>query len=133
MPARFGRAPFNVSGEDWRIITAMRANALIVGPEPLSSEFVEALLPALRAPVAKWTNSCPEPADPCGTLLLQDPHQLDLADQQRLDEWLSRGHQTQVVTVVPASLFPLVEQGRFLVSLYYRLNVVHLAFEPPGG
>ena len=47
--------------------------------------------------------------------------------QIELHDWLnvSRGA-VQVVTVTSQPIWPLVEEGRFLEGLFYRLNVVTL-------
>jgi transcriptional regulator of acetoin/glycerol metabolism len=53
-------------------------------------------------------------------------------DQQlRLYDWLNDGWENlQVVSISSASLRPLVDEGRFLEGLLYRLNVVHLEATP---
>jgi DNA-binding NtrC family response regulator len=41
-------------------------------------------------------------------------------------DWITvRGRDTQVISVTSTPLFPLVENGQFLESLFHRLNVVH--------
>ena len=131
MPDRFGQSPFGLGEEDWRVLTTARVHVMLVGPEPLTSQIVDALRPTFVEPIAQWVpHERNDLSRPCGTLLLSDAGQLTLDDQQRLDEWLTSGAAPQVVTMASAPLFPLVEQGRFLASLYYRLNVVYLSFEP---
>lgn len=67
------------------------------------------------------------PVDPPGTLLLWDVAQLALHQQIQLNDWMAiRRQQTQVISVTTAPLTPLVEGGRFLEGLLYRLNVVSL-------
>ena len=133
MPDRFGESPFGLGDEDWRVLTTARVHVMLVGPDPLTSQIVGALRPTFGEPVAQWIpNEGIDPSRPCRTLLLPDAGQLTLDDQQRLDEWLTSGCAPQVVTMASTPLFPLVEQGRFLASLYYRLNVVYLSFEPAG-
>ena len=62
-----------------------------------------------------------------GTLILSDASALSLVQQIELHDWLnsSRGL-VQVVSVTSQPIWPLVEEGRFLEGLFYRLNVVTL-------
>ena len=62
-----------------------------------------------------------------GTLVLADASALTLVQQIELHDWLnaSRGL-VQVVSVTSQPIWPLVEEGRFLEGLFYRLNVVTL-------
>jgi len=47
--------------------------------------------------------------------------QIDLFD------WLDRfGTTSQILSFTSSALWPLVERGRFLAGLFYRLNVVTL-------
>jgi transcriptional regulator of acetoin/glycerol metabolism len=60
-----------------------------------------------------------------GTLILADVDQLTIAQQITLLDWLSRkSRAVQIVSVTAASLRELVEEGRFLEGLYYRINTV---------
>lgn len=62
-----------------------------------------------------------------GTLLLHDVAQLTLSQQVALYDWLSLdAGDMQVVSIATERLVPLVEDGRFLEGLYYRLNVIRL-------
>jgi hypothetical protein len=132
MPERFGGSPFGLTEEDWRILATSRANVLLVGPEPVTSQVVDALLPVSTPPIARWrAHDHDLPSRPCGTLLLADAERLTPDDQQRLDEWLTDSP-PQVLATATTPLFPLVEQGRFLARLYYRLNVVYLELEASG-
>ena len=67
------------------------------------------------------------PEDHGGTLLLWDASRLTLDQQIRLNDWMGvRRVRTQVISVTTTPLLPLVEDGRFLEGLYYRMNVVSL-------
>jgi len=68
------------------------------------------------------------PSQPVGTLLLENVAALALAQQIRLHDWMS-GSRTQVISVVFAPLYPMVERGEFLEGLFYRLNMVTLEAE----
>jgi len=62
-----------------------------------------------------------------GTLVLRDVAALTLAQQVQLFDWLSAGGATlQVISLTTLPLRDLVEDGAFLESLYYRLNVIRL-------
>jgi len=67
------------------------------------------------------------PDVPGGTLFLVNVTALALGQQMRLCDWLEgAGRGFQVVSIARESLYPLIEQGRFMEALYYRLNVVCL-------
>ena len=61
-----------------------------------------------------------------GTLVLTNAWALTLDQQIELYDWLDTRRAVQVVSVTSKPLWPLVEQGRFLEGLFYRLNVVTL-------
>jgi transcriptional regulator of aromatic amino acid metabolism len=63
----------------------------------------------------------------CGTLVVSDAAALTQPQQIELHEWLNAGHgSVQIVSIASEPLWSLVEQGRFLEGLFYRLNVVTL-------
>jgi hypothetical protein len=67
------------------------------------------------------------PSHEVGTLLLSDVASLTLEQQIELFDWMSdRVGTTQVISVTSAPLLSLVEDGRFLEGLLYRLNVVYV-------
>ena len=66
-----------------------------------------------------------------GTLLLADVAMLSLGQQMRLYDWLAGGRDVpQIVSVSSVPLRPLVDDGRFLEGLLYRLNVISLDATP---
>jgi len=66
------------------------------------------------------------PKQHVSTLLTYDVAALTLRQQIDLYDWISvRGRDTQVISVTSTPLFSLVEDGRFLESLFHRLSVVH--------
>jgi hypothetical protein len=70
------------------------------------------------------------PTRRAGTLVLQGASGMTLAQQIHLHDWLSAGRGSlQVVTITSEPLWDLVQQGRFLEGLFYRLNVVYLEAE----
>lgn len=75
------------------------------------------------------TLDLPEPRK--GTLLLTDVATLSLAQQVELYDWLTGGcEHLQVVSISSVPLRPLVDDGRFLEGLFYRLNVIYLDARP---
>ena len=67
-------------------------------------------------------------------LMVGDVSALTLPQQLALYDWLHRFHNSvQVVSLASVPLWPLVEQGRFLEGLFYRLNVVTLAAHAQPG
>jgi transcriptional regulator of aromatic amino acid metabolism len=67
------------------------------------------------------------PEDRGGTLLLWDVSRLTLHQQICLNDWMgARRSRTQVISLTTTALLPLVEDGRFLEGLYYRMNMVSL-------
>ena len=66
-----------------------------------------------------------------GTMLLADVAMMSLGQQMRLYDWLSAAHDLpQIVSVSSVPLRPLVDDGRFLEGLLYRLNVISLDATP---
>ena len=62
-----------------------------------------------------------------GTIVVADAAALTLAQQIELHDWLNAGRGgVQVVSITSQPIWPLVEQGRFLEGLFYRLNVITL-------
>jgi transcriptional regulator of aromatic amino acid metabolism len=69
--------------------------------------------------------------DTRGTMLLADVAMMSLGQQMRLYDWLSAAHDLpQIVSVSSVPLRPLVDDGRFLEGLLYRLNVISLDATP---
>jgi hypothetical protein len=65
------------------------------------------------------------PTDPRGTLVLGNVDRLTMAQQITLSDWLARkGKDLQVVSVTQTPMTELIEDGRFLEGLYFRLNTV---------
>lgn len=62
-----------------------------------------------------------------GTLVVADASRLTLPQQIELHDWLNAGRGgVQIVSITSEPIWPLVERGRFLEGLFYRLNVVTL-------
>ncbi len=120
----------------WRRMFAARANLQLMGMPRVNMMFIgaddvvwRALGNSLRlsAPIASWRPGEPLilPAADLGTLIIRDVGEMTDVDQARLLKWLDHavGH-TQVVCTSNSSLLPLMAEGRFSDSLYYRLNTI---------
>ncbi|MQA30489.1 MAG: hypothetical protein GEU82_11740 [Luteitalea sp.] len=111
-----------------RIVKDARPNVMLVGPPAAASRMVGALGIDLRKRIVERRAAAPEswPRDGASTFL-RDIETLDLAQQQQLIEWLNRQpHRTHLIAGVGRSLYPDVKRGRFLDTLFYRLNVLQL-------
>jgi len=70
------------------------------------------------------------PAREARTWLLVNASALTSAQQTYLHEWMSDElGRVQVISVVLEPLYPLVERGRFLEDLFYRLNTISMEVE----
>jgi len=66
-----------------------------------------------------------------GTLILADVAMMTIGQQMRLQDWLTTTQdRPQVVSVSSVPLRPLVDDGRFLEGLLYRLNLIYLDATP---
>ena len=62
-----------------------------------------------------------------GTIILRAVETLNAYEQQNLLLWLDgAGSQVQLVTAVSIPLFRRVIEGKFLDTLYYRLNTLYI-------
>jgi hypothetical protein len=123
VPARLG-----IPHSDWETFLTTRANTVVVGNEDAALGLWTAVWPTLQKPIY-WVDAdrLSLPRQSAGTLMLQGAHALSVSAQQRLFEWLDRDARAmRVLTTSAEPLFPLVEGGRFLEVLYYRLNMLLL-------
>lgn len=106
-----------------------RANLLMIGPDDITSAFLEAVRPYLQDPVAILRGGEPFalPPGPVGTLILVNVGALTLAEQRQLYESLNdRLSRSQVLSTSASSLMPKLAAKSFLDGLYYRLNTIYL-------
>jgi hypothetical protein len=111
-----------------RTVKEARPNVMLVGAPAAASRIVGALSSDLRRRIVEGCATQPEawPRDGASTVL-RDVEALSLAQQQHLIEWLDeQPRRTHLIAVVGRSLYPEVKRGRFLESLFYRLNVLQL-------
>ncbi len=67
-----------------------------------------------------------------GTFFLKDVSRMTLSQQIALNDWIDRGRgDVQIVSASDKRLWPLVEEGHFLESLFYRLNLITLEAKAP--
>jgi Sigma-54 interaction domain len=113
----------------WSVFRGAHPHALLIGSEASAQAVIARLLRYLRAPLVHWRpRALVEPPQPAGTLVIWEVDTLNPMQQARLLRWMDRhGAALQVVSVTPRPMFPLVLEGAFLQSLYYRLNMVCLA------
>ena len=116
--------------DDWRLARAAGVNLLLVGPDDITRNLVDALGPYLREPVITVRPGEPlmlAPMGQVGTLILYDVWKLGLTDQRRLLDWQEgTAGRVQVISTTSTPLLPLVDAGAFLGVLYYHLNTVCL-------
>lgn len=116
-----------------RELGAPRLNLLFVGADDTVWSVLSSAL-HLASPVAAWRPGdalrLPE-AGSVRTLVIREVGCLSGAEQVRLLEWLDRAMgRTQVVCTSSEALMPLVEDGRFINALYYRLNTICVDLRP---
>jgi transcriptional regulator of acetoin/glycerol metabolism len=114
--------------ETLRLVEVHRVNLLLMGGDEVVQPLVESLAARFHQPVGTWSPGerlVLPPAERTGTMVLNDVGALALQDQIQLLEWLGTAiGRTQVVSTTPAPLLPRVESGKFIDTLYYRLNTV---------
>jgi Sigma-54 interaction domain len=116
-------------GVDVYSLTQNPANALIIGNHLAVLRVLGIVWPSLKKSV-RWVESArlSLPLESGGTLILEEGDRLGERDQTVLLDWLNGpGRSVRVLTTSSQPLFPLVEAGSFLESLYYRLNHVLIA------
>lgn len=124
-------AAAGISVDEWHAFVASQANVLLIGSDKLLASVWTGAWPALRKPVC-WTDSVNFwlPHESVPTLVLQDVDDLNGRDQARLFAWLQRdAYVTRILATTRRPLFPMVEAGAFLETLYYCLNTLLLTLE----
>jgi hypothetical protein len=114
--------------DDWRLAKRAGLNLLIIHRDGIAGDVLDLLLPDLNPPITNWRpGQCLvlPPVTCAGTVVLEDVGALAQDDQYRLLDWLETTQgRAQVVSTTPEPLLPSVISGRFLDTLYYRLNTV---------
>jgi hypothetical protein len=111
-------------------------NVLLVGPTGFVNAALKSVEPLAPQPIVSW-NPCETREIPDGsyaTLLIRRVDTADAEQQRQLCKWFeTRQQRIQVISTTQAPLFPLVQAGTFLETLYYRLNHVSLISGTAGG
>jgi len=121
-----------ISAEDVRILERWRPNVLFTGDSEKTARAFDELSPFLRAPIVRWRPAAGRmlPArDATKTLIVTEPALMSPDEQSLLLQWMRRDGFAQVITMSAVPLFELVASGGFSDSLYYLLNVVHIAVD----
>ena len=110
-------------------------NVLLIGDKAATDAAVRDLQSAHQNSSVTWhCGGLPlvvPPSEPVSTVILHDAAVLSPGEQQMLSDWLSlETCRTRVVTTSSVPLFPLVESGAFMATLYYRLNVIYVEVPP---
>jgi hypothetical protein len=115
------------TSDDWRALLRTRANVLVSGPQIALSAFIYAAQDEMREPIRSVNGSALSLCEG-RTLILLDADALDGSGQRRLIQWMDepRNAGTQIISLAPIPLAPLVQTHRFAAELYYRLNVIYL-------
>jgi hypothetical protein len=103
-------------------------NGLLVGPAPVTDAVLVDLMPTLRQPLLeRWSDGTPwDEHRQLGTLVLHDLLAVSPREQRSLLAWMNGpGGHCRIVSVSCLPVFPLLEDGDFLATLYYRLNVIY--------
>jgi hypothetical protein len=110
---------------NWRMLLQAHPNVLIRAAAPAATTLVAALTLGLREPVQvqeEWNRAS---APMHGTLVLYGVDTLGWREQLEVLAWLdATDGAVQVVSVGNDRIFPLVQRGDFLETLYYRLNTL---------
>jgi DNA-binding NtrC family response regulator len=99
---------------------------LICADVPLAMDQIAMFAYGLREPMRVQTGWNRLTAPTRGTLVLHDVQTLNGEQQCELLEWLEANNDVQLVSISTERLFPLVEDGEFLESLYYQLNTIYV-------
>jgi hypothetical protein len=120
----------DVPVEEFEVIRTRHPNVLIGGRPEATAAALGALQSVFRPNVVHWKAgvASPLPLDETArTLILDDVDALSLEEQRQFLRWLREGGgKVQVVSTTATPLWPLVELGKYDLSLYYALNVVYL-------
>jgi hypothetical protein len=105
---------------------ATRPHLFLLGSRDTTEAALQTLLCRLRPPVVHWEPGTVLPLTGTPTIVIRQVATISIEQQHEWVSWLDqRGlGRPQFVTTSDTPIFPLVEQGRFLDVLYYRLNTL---------
>lgn len=117
------------STAEWSHICTGRHNVLLEGPMACTEAVLHLLKRHFGEPITMKRSGAPLELHTLkgGTVVVQDIAAFGRPEQERILEWLEDPRtRTQVVCTTIEPLFPLVAQGLFDETLYYRLNIILL-------
>lgn len=115
---------------DWQVQRTRHPNVLVVGSDVDVVNALRTLQGVSRQPVV--THRPPDPLvlptpSHAGTVILREVARLSLIDQHRLMAWLEGNcGRTQIIATDTRPVWPRLQTGAFLASLYYRLNIIYI-------
>jgi hypothetical protein len=113
--------------DEWSFLRHAHPHTLLIGSAARATAAVARLRRDLRTPLVHWHPSAvAEPPQTTGTLIIWEVDTLDRTQQELFLMWMDRQVDLQVISVARDPVFPLVLEGAFLDTLYYRLNIVCL-------
>jgi hypothetical protein len=113
--------------EELLCLASAQTNVLLEGPPPQVDTMLAALLPHAMPPLTTWDGATPLPTELAGTVIVREVNRLDGDQQRQLLRWIQNTDGTgRVIATASGSLFPLVERGKFVDTLYYRLNILRV-------
>jgi hypothetical protein len=121
-------------GEVLTQLTRQHPNILLVGPTAFTDAGLKLIAPLVHVPVAWWMphEKHAIPTGAFATLFIGGVDSADADQQRQLCHWLEVcPDRVQVVSTAVTPLFPLVQAGTFLDTLYYRLNHVCMRSDSP--
>jgi hypothetical protein len=114
-------------------LTRQHPNVLVVGPPAFTNAALRQIEPLVQHPIAWWVPDVKRtiPRGAFATLFVGRLDTADTEQQSHLWQWFDTypGH-VQVVSTAVTPLFPMIQTGRFLEALYYRLNHVCVLSDP---
>jgi hypothetical protein len=127
-PASYPPSHIEKLREECRLARSARVNLLVVHSQGDLRNLLEWLKLDLQEPIVTWRAGDRLVLPPVAwarTMILQDVGALGHTDQLSLIDWLERAAgRTQVVSTSSTPLWPRIQAGAFIDSLYYRLNTV---------
>ena len=117
------------SDGEWRMISAVRPNILVIGTADAVESAVSALVARLPGSVSYLQPNAPPPAtDHAEMLVVPDVAALSPDRQDEWVTWLGNMdvRRPQIVATSGVPVYPLVEADQFSGTLYYRLNTILL-------
>jgi hypothetical protein len=124
------------SDGEWRMISAVRPNILVIGAADAVESAVSALVARLPGSVSYLPPNAPPPAsDEAEMIVVPDVAALSPDRQTEWVTWLSNvdAPRPQIVATSGVPVYPLVEADQFSGILYYRLNTILLDMQTSEG